>query len=422
VTKLLALALIPVMLAGCGGGGGSSTVSTTPPSGGGTGGTATIATAGPPNVEPLVIDGGPAGLPESTANVAYVTITVCVPGSTTQCQSIDHVEIDTGSVGLRLLASALTSVTLPGEGDGAGNLLGECLEFVDNTTAWGEVVQADVQLPVSGETTASTSGPALNVQLIGAAATGATPPAGCTGTPQDTVDAFGANGVLGVGSFGTDCNDGPCAPGNTAGYYSCPSSGAACAAFTASEAQQLQNPVTLFAKDNNGSIVELPAIAAAGATDPSGGVIVFGIGTESNNAIGTATELMADVNTGQISATYNGATYPSSYLDSGSNANFVTGSGAAECTDIPPFLCPTATLSENATLTGSNTSATAYFTIANADSLFSTNPHGTAFNDVGAAGFDSQSLDLGLPFFFGQNVYLGIETETVAPFYAVIAN
>lgn len=421
MTKLPALVLIPVMLAGCGGGGGSSTVSTTPPSGGGTGTTATIATAGPPNVEPLVIDSGPAGLPEPTANVAYVTITVCVPGSTTQCQSVDHVEIDTGSVGLRLLASALTSVTLPGEGDGAGNLLGECLEFADNTTAWGEVVQADVQLPVSGETTASTTGPPLNVQLIGAAATGATPPAGCTGTAQDTVDDFGANGVLGVGPFGTDCNDGPCSPGNTAGYYSCPTSGAICTAFTASEAQQLQNPVTLFAKDNNGSIVELPAIAAAGATDPSGGVIVFGIGTESNNAIGSATELTADLDTGVISATYNGATYPTSYLDSGSNANFVNGSGAATCTDNP-FLCPTATLSESATLTGTNTSATASFTIANADSLFSGSATLTAFNDLGAAGFDAQSLDLGLPFFFGQNVYLGIETETAAPFFAAIAN
>jgi hypothetical protein len=409
------------MLAGCGGGGGSSTVSTTPPSGSSPGTGATIATAGPPNVEPLVIDGGPAGLPEPTANVAYVTVTVCVPGSTTQCQSVDHVEIDTGSVGLRLLASALTSVTLPSEGDGAGNLLGECLEFADNTTAWGEVVEADVQLPVSGETTASTTAAPLNVQLIGAAATGATPPAGCTGTQQDTVDAIGANGVLGVGSFGTDCNDGPCAPGNTASYYSCPTSGATCTVFTASEAQQLQNPVTLFATDNNGSIVELPAIAAAGATSPAGGVIVFGIGTETNNALGSATELTADVNTGQISATYNGTIYPMSYLDSGSNANFINGSGAPNCTDNP-FLCPSATLSENATLTGTNTSVTGYFTIANADSLFTATPTGTAYNDLGAAGFDSQTLDLGLPFFFGENVYVGIETETAAPFFAVIGN
>jgi hypothetical protein len=415
VAKLLALALIPLLLAGCGGGGGGSSLAPTS-GGGGTGTTtATIATAGPPNVEPLVIDGGPAGLPEPTANVAFVTVKVCVPGSTTQCQSIDHVEIDTGSVGLRLVASVLTSVTLPGEGDGAGNMLGECLEFADNTTAWGEVVVADVQLPVSGETASG-----VNVQLIGAQATGTTPPAGCTGTAQDTVDSFGANGILGVGSFGTDCNDGPCTPGSTATYYSCTSS-ATCTAFTASEAQQVQNPVTLFAKDNNGSIVELPAIAAAGATDPSGGVIVFGIGTESNNALGSATELTADVNTGELSATFNGTTYPSSYLDSGSNANFVNGSGAAVCTDNP-FLCPTATLSESATLIGTNTSATAYFTIANADSLFSGSASLSAFNDLGAPGFDSQSLDLGLPFFFGQNVYLGIETLTVAPFFAVIAN
>jgi hypothetical protein len=33
---------------------------------------------------------------------------VCVPGSTSDCQTIDHVLVDTGSTGLHLIGSVLT--------------------------------------------------------------------------------------------------------------------------------------------------------------------------------------------------------------------------------------------------------------------------------------------------------------------------
>ena len=51
---------------------------------------------------------------------------------------------------------------------------------------------------------------------------------------------------------------------------------------------QVQNPVTMFATDNNGTIITLPSVASAGAANVTGSLI-FGIDTESNNASGTET-------------------------------------------------------------------------------------------------------------------------------------
>src|SRR5664279_4686320 len=66
-------------------------------------GTATVAvTQGVSNSLPIAVDGGP--IPGSIyVNGAFVTLSVCAPGTST-CQTIDHVLVDTGSVGLRLLA------------------------------------------------------------------------------------------------------------------------------------------------------------------------------------------------------------------------------------------------------------------------------------------------------------------------------
>ena len=415
--KLFAVVLIPlVFAAGCGGGGGggSSSGGTTPPPP-----TSSIATAGPPNVESVVIDAGPAQLSTPAINTPYVTVHVCVPGTAT-CQTIDHIEIDTGSVGLRLISSGVT-VALPAETDSSNNLLAECLLFADNTASYGALAVADVVLPISGEKASS-----VNVQLIGASSAGTPPSSSCTGTQDNTVDTFGANGILGVGPFITDCNAGTCAAGTSPTlYYSCPTS-SSCTETSVSDAQQLQNPVSLFAKDNNGVIVELPSISSSGADSPSGGVIVFGIGTESNNALGSATQLTADPNSGDLSAMLNGTSYPESYIDSGSNANFFNDSSLTACpSPNQGFYCPTSTTAEMATLSGTNgNTLAATFNVANADTLFQNTTY-TAFNDIGAAAFSTQasSLDLGLPYFFGENIYLAFETATnTAPYFAVTAN
>jgi hypothetical protein len=178
------------------------------------GGSAAIASSGPPNVEPVLVDGGPSGLSPPSVNTPFISVTVCVPGTNT-CQTIDHVEVDTGSIGLRLIATQV-SITLPALTDSSNRQLAECLQFADGTT-WGSLVTADVTLPTSGETAKG-----VNVQLIGATSVG-NPPSGCTGTTENTVSSFGANGIIGVGPFTNDCNStGECAPGSqSANYYYC---------------------------------------------------------------------------------------------------------------------------------------------------------------------------------------------------------
>ncbi|HSY45195.1 MAG TPA: DUF3443 family protein, partial [Steroidobacteraceae bacterium] len=110
-------------------------------------------------------------------------------------------------------------------------------------------------------------------------------------------------------------------------------------------------------------------------------------------------------------------------LDSGSNANFVNTS-IATCTDNT-FLCPPSATNESAVLIDTNgTTATADFQIANADTLFNGAPTATAFNNLGAAAFDMTTLDMGLPFFFGHNVYTTIEDPNLGsnPSFALAIN
>lgn len=419
--KYLALILIPALvLTACGGGGSSSS------SGGGSGGgtpppTQTITPPGAPNVEQIYVDGFSSTLATPAVNTPYVTLQVCVP-STSTCQTIDHIEVDTGSVGLRIISSALT-ITLPAEtstGAPGGNPLAECLQFADGSS-WGSVNSADVTMPISGEKAA-----AVNVQVIGAASAGAVTTAECSGIPENTVQTFGANGILGIGPFGTDCDSaGPCSPNvnaQAANYFECPSS-TTCAATTVTLAQQLQNVVTMFAKDNNGSIIELPAVGSSGVATVTGS-LVFGINTETDNSLSASvTELQTSSLSGYLTAQLNGKSYPDSYLDSGSNGNFFTDS-VTVCPGGPTpttgFYCPTSTVTENATLSSTvgNGTLAADFTVANADTLFNNNPSFTAFSNLAGTNADPNSLDLGLPFFFGVNIYTGIESVASQPFFA----
>jgi Protein of unknown function (DUF3443) len=376
-------------------------------------------------------------------------VNVCMPdGKFDNCQTIDHVEIDTGSIGLRIIAAGAPagelSLALPAVADpnNANNVLAECLQFADGFS-WGSVNLADISLPVSGEQATN-----VNVHIIGASSAGDPSNANpsCVPLPnsmlatENTVPAFGANGILGVGPFINDCNStsdcvplqetcsgGNCIPGNSATYYSC-TAAASCAQATVHLQQQLPNPASIFAKhpdgsaDNNGVIVELPAVGASGAVGPlTGGALVFGIGTQSNNAITGATKLPADATSGVISATLNGGTYPDSYLDSGSNANFFTDSSLPSCPKPNQgFFCPSSTVSESATLQGTNgTTAAADFSVANANTLFS-NTSDVAFSNLGGSNPSSSSLDLGLAFFFGRNVFTGFEdpATNAAPYFA----
>lgn len=403
--RFITMALIGTALCACGGGGGS--VAPTPP-----------VTPPTTNVLAVSVDGGPAGIGSGSidVNLLFGSVTICVPGSTTNCQTIDHIQIDTGSSGLRIIGSVL-KLSLPQQLDSSGHAVAECTPFIDGFS-WGPLRTADIQ--VAGESAAGVA-----VQVIGDAAFG-TIPAACSsqGTAEDTVAAFGANGILGIGPFAQDCGAGCVSTASNAVYYSCPTT-STCQSTTLPLNQQMTNPVALFATDNNGVILELPAVGPSGAATLAGS-LVFGIGTQGNNMLGTATVLTVDASTGNITTQFNGTTLPASFIDSGSNGLFFADSTIPACSsssNAPGFDCPTSTLNFSATIQGKNgASRMVSFSIANANTLLNKSPVPTALSNLGGPNSDATSFDWGLPFFFGRNVYTAIEQKNTSggmgPFYA----
>jgi hypothetical protein len=184
--------------------------------------------------------------------------------------------------------------------------------------------------------------------------------------------------------------------------------------------QQVQNPTSLFPLDNNGVIIQLPAISATGSPTVTGSMI-FGIGTRSNNGLGAALVYSVD-SSGDITTTFQGHSYSSSFIDSGTNAIYFLDSattGLATCPDASFFYCPPTPAVLAATNRGLNgSSATVNFTVANADTLF--NGPNAAFDNLG--GPNVGSFEWGLPFFFGRNVYTAIELQStpvgLGPYFA----
>jgi hypothetical protein len=402
VTRLLlfaAAATLAFSLPGCGGGSASSSSTST----GSTTGTGTT----PTNVQAITLNTGPAASAGSLAvDVPFTTITVCAPGSTTQCQTISGVSVDTGSSGLRILSSALT-ISLPQQNDGSGNPVVECLPFADGET-WGPVQTADIM--IAGEKAGS-----IPVQVIGSASF-PTIPSACSnqGPIEDDLSSFGANALIGVGNFIQDCGPACAVSGgqNAGWYYSCPSSG--CEVTTEAEAQQVANPVASFAADNNGVIIQLPSVSGPEAT--LSGTMTFGIGTQSNNGLGSETVYTVDPNLGNFTTIFNGQTYSdAAFLDTGSNALYFLDSnttGLPTCTDLTFWYCPASTQNFTATNQGFNgASSTISFSVENADALTGGNNETDAVAP-GLAGPNPGTFDWGLPFFFGRTVYVAIEGKT----------
>jgi hypothetical protein len=369
----------------------------------------------------------------------YVNVTVCAPGSTTTCQTIDHVQVDTGSQGLRLISSALNSTMLGALhavslGGTAG--LAECTLFVDGYS-WGPLVSADVHVGGSDTATSGESAPNIPIQVIG---TSTYPvPSDCDtagmSNAENTVAEFGANGIIGVGLFNYDCDtfcDTTEGVSNGNNYYSCTNSG--CAATLVPVASQMVNPVHALAanngvSDNNGVIIELPTVAAAGAATVSG-TLVFGIGTQSNNGLASGvTVLTTDPNTGYITTNLTNLNQndTQSYFDSGSNAVYFVDGSIPNCTEnfAQGFFCPASTLAFTANVTGMNNQvAMINFSVGPADTLFTTNTSFTAFSNLGGSAGSSGTgtFAWGLPFYFGHNVYTAMEKVdaggTTGPYFA----
>jgi Protein of unknown function (DUF3443) len=407
VAGMMAAGLIGVSslsFVSCGGGGSSASVAPAP---------------APSNVVSVVVDGGPNN---NSVNTVFTTVTVCVPGSTTSCQTIDHIQVDTGSNGLRLLAPVLT-LSLPVTTAPDGNSLVECTQFVDGYS-WGPIALADIQV---GEEAASS----VPVQVIGSSTFAVDPKCSAIGNPEETVAAFGANGILGVGVFEQDCGPG-CAPSTTVDnsangfYYSC-TTASVCVGTTVALNSQVLNPIRLFTTDNDGSILDLPSVAAPGTTTLTGSLI-FGIDTQSNNASGSETILGVDLS-GDFTTIFNSQTLTQSFLDSGTNGIFFDDSNLTQCP--PPanpndpgfvgFYCPASAQTFMATLTGTNnTSVSETFTVDNAQTLATNNPTFSVLPTLAGTWSStanvttSNTFDWGLPFFYGRRVITAIENQRTA--------
>jgi len=366
------------------------------------GGTGTTAPAN--NVVSVTVSGGPSN---NALNVLYTTVTLCLPGTST-CQTIDNIQVDTGSYGLRILAPVLT-LSFQVEALSNGSALVECTSFVDGYS-WGPVAVADVQ--ISGESASS-----VPVQIIGDSRYPSVP-ADCSGSApmeEDTVAAFGANGIIGIGPFPSDCGE-FCAESvpEPAIYYAC-STESNCTATTVPEASQVPNPVTLFTTDNNGSIITLPSAPSAGTTTLTGSLI-FGIDTESNNASGTETVVpiaTSGSNAGFITTVFSGTTYAESFVDSGSNGYFFTDSSLTACTDsgFTEFYCPSSTASLSGELQLASGTSTVDFDVASAEQI---NAAYFVYPGLGGTNPTADSFDWGLPFYFGRRVATAIDGYTTS--------
>jgi len=400
--KLLVVAVFALLLAACGGGGGGASTSASSASTS----TQTATTTTPAaqvlaaNVAAVTVDSGVTGVP----NMPFVSVTVCAPGST-RCQTINHVLVDTGSWGLRLFASQLpASVALPQEQDALANPLAECMQFFDGYT-WGSVRIADVQ--IGGEKAAS-----LPIQVIDPNYSAVPSDCSSVGASRNTPTALAANGVLGIGVFKHDCGYNCVQQAVPATYYGC--QGTTCTSLALVEALQVANPIPYFSTDNNGAVLMLPTAASSGAASLAG-QLVFGIGTETNNGLGSAQVIGVNPNNGTFSTVQNGTTYTNSIMDSGSTGLFFQTTGLPVCASPNnAYYCPASTEQLSAVIEGVNgINSAVSFDVGNATALTQVSSGDAVMPLLAGPAFVTSAIfDWGLPFFYGRSVYAAVEQQS----------
>lgn len=355
-------------------------------------------------------------------NEPCTSVQVCTPGGS--CATISNLLVDTGSFGLRVFGSVLSSAGVtPSPITSGGGTLAECVGFGDGSSEWGQVGTVDM---IMGGESKITNVPIL---VIDSTYAGTGLPSACNSTnstPDTTPAAVGFNGIIGVGLFAQDCGSYCTNHTDSGKYYSCSGSGAnlTCTGATASLANQVTNPVSLLSTDNNGVIMQFPSIPSAGAPSVTGSLIL-GIGTRANNTpSGVAT--YATDGDGNFTTVFNpfSANALTSFIDSGSSLLFFPWpppSNAAASSVLPDcgsglsgFYCPTSSqvfAAANTAASGGTTSCVG-FDVANANSQLS-GSNMVFSNLAGASGSDiSSDFDWGLPFFLGRQVYVGIENAS----------
>jgi hypothetical protein len=346
----------------------------------------------------------------TTANVLYTTVTVCDANS--NCQTINNIQVDTGSGGLRIFKSALT-VGLTQVPSGQGSL-GVCQTFASGS-AWGSVQTATVKL-------ASEPAITIPVQVIDSTFGVTPPPSPCNFGVFGSPMAIHANGILGIDVGVPDSGV----------YFRCQAT--ACTELMPSgvvASERVTNPVLALPNDNNGVIVNLPNVADDGQATAAGNLIL-GIGTTWNNAPQTfSANPIAKVSLNAAdptiaSTTANGrSSFFTFAADTGSNAFFFTDPTITRCPSIlntiltSGWYCPGTPKNFAVQVTGVPTMPGLPPTTWNfqgwiRDQTTLAATGNLAFNDL-AFNLGTTMPDLfiaGLPFFYGKQVYLGYSTKS----------
>lgn len=373
-----------------------------------------------PNAVPMCVDNGPidpaSGQNVNAVNRPFVTIRLCVPGSTTRCVNVNHMLIDTGSTGIRVAVPSLSSrIELPAVTTRSGAPVAECMHFVSGWT-WGSLNRADVYIGgmVARNMPIQMMDSSNRNPTLGGNGGGAFPdvPTACsapTGNFQTTpvnrnvapVAAIGANGILGVGVWPNDalldfdqyfvCNTGVCVATNDLDPGDRPS-----------------HPSMHLPSFSGGVALQTPPISSSGGRNVAG-QLTFGVASLPSGI----NRLVLDAS-GTFTTIVNGQVYPYSYIDSGTTSLFFdfNATRIPECRLIAGIYCPasslrfTATQSDNA---GNNNGVA--FNVINLEDLIldGFEPHG--LNNVAGPTYDSlnprvpQRFAWGFAFFYGRTVY-----------------
>jgi Protein of unknown function (DUF3443) len=332
-----------------------------------------------PNVVPLTIDSSSPG-----QDIPAIRVTVCIPG-TKSCQTLDHIEVDTASTGLRIYSAALT-VKLPEETEANGNTIGECA-----WNYWGYMHTADVKI---GGLTASR----VPIQVIETTDPNATKLCGADGDYNPKT----YDGIIGVSPSLVDTM--------LWGYYSCKAGN--CQNITIDTSLGVGNVVGMFPTDNNGCVVQLPSIPSTGEKAVTG-KLIFGIGTRANNQPPKdLLPIALDATWGQFKVESQGKVYESAF-DSGTwsyNVPFLT---KDLCPNDTVRLCPSAPVELPVDILNPAGNVAYLTSIEIAD--YNKYPAGNmAFDNLGTAWPGSTQLMLGIPYFFGRSIYYAYDQRHIS--------
>jgi len=389
-------------------------VSCTMNSGSGTGtSTASLTTipvvSGSPNVVTTTLDNGNgvSGL-NKTVNRLFVPVTVCTPGtsgSTANCQTLNHVIVDSGSGGLTLKKSVLSAnLNLPIVTNAAGLNISVCMPYA-NSYSYGTSRVADVY--VGGEVAQSLV--LLDDVDFTAGGNGAVP-SDCLGYGSESFTSSAVDGIIGVNSLGSNFPE-----AYTCTVTTCTS----VAAYGSASTAFLQPEVPAnFSQDNNGLIITVPQVSNGVSYTPLSGTIIFGIGTQSNNLIGSGSKTVLNLNSnGMFSNTFNGVTTTQSFIDSGTPFYEFADNAIPGCVTYTNFYCPTSPITLSAVNTSGSISSTVSFTVYNVE-VIGYQYWSLALLGTNLSGFGSSfhnPFAWGLPFFSGRTVYT-VFTGATSPF------